>query len=675
VRIALGLFIVILLAIGHRAVGLQLVKGKHYRDRAYRQVHREVLLPPKRGLVLDRHGNRLAVSVDVPSVYANPREVGDDAPATAKQLAEVLDVDRYLLGDRLSGGKYFAWVKRRVTPREADRVKALRLPGIYLTKETQRFYPNRRLAGGIVGFAGLDGRGLEGVEKHFDSWLQGSSSSVAGLRDAHGRPVYIEGRPDLAPSSGHTLVLSIDKKLQFLTETALVKAVELYQARGGTAVVMDPHTGDILAMASAPDFDPNNYGAADVGALRNRAVTDLFEPGSTIKVFTVAAALEARVIRLDEQIYCENGVIEIGKHKIKDSHPHKWLTPEGIIQRSSNIGATKIAQRLGKRRLYTSLRLLGFGHRTGILLPGEPGGQLEPWRRWSEAKLSNVSFGQGMSVTAVQLATALSALANGGLLARPRVVLEIRDASGAPVVQYQKRTRRVLPTAVTTTVLQLMRSVVEKGGTGEEAALDGYSVAGKTGTAQKVAATSAQRARAQAEAQAAAAAEGKVAPRKVGYAEDLYLSSFIGVVPASRPRLVIVVAIDEPKDRHYGGEVAGPVFREIAEQALRYLGVPRDQAPRPPGKPDPKAAAKDVPVDRPEPEALPAPALPSAPPSGPTFAMPDLAGLGLAAVLERVRRLGLSCRVAGTGRVVGQSPAAGPAARVTPCVITLAPPG
>jgi len=675
IRVALGLFLLMLGAIGHRAYGLQLVQGEKYGRQARKQTIRTLKLPPKRGAVLDRHNTRLAVSVDVPSVYANPRQVGSAAPEVARKLAAILDADRFLLEERLSSKRYYAWIKRRITPNQARQVRKLGFEGIYLTRETRRFYPNRRLAGSVIGFAGLDGRGLEGVEKHFDSWLRGSSSSIKGVRDAHGKPVYIDGRPDLTPSAGHIVVLTIDKKLQFITENALRRTVELYQAKGGTAVVMDPYSGDILALASAPDFDPNNFGASDPEALRNRSVTDAYEPGSTMKVFTMAAAFQHRVVRLKEQIYCENGMIEIGKHKIKDSHPHKWLSLTGCIKKSSNICITKVAQRLGKRRLYTALRLFGFGHKSGVLLPGERSGHLMPWRRWSQAKLSNVSFGQGMTATSVQLAAALGALANGGMLYRPRIALEIRDATGRPVVQYRKRRRRVVSGASARRVIQMMRTVVEKGGTGEEAALDGYSVAGKTGTAQKVAATSAKRAKALAEAAARAAQNGKPPPKKKpsGYADDLYLASFIGVVPASRPRLVIVVTVDEPKDRYYGGEVAGPVFREIAEQAMRYLGVPRDLTP------DPKKKRRVVKgasaADVREPTVEPAPALPVSTPGGPRFTMPNFTGMSMAAVLRRARKLGLRCRVTGTGHAVRQHPAPGAASRKTRCRVIFAPPG
>jgi cell division protein FtsI (penicillin-binding protein 3) len=436
---------------------------------------------------------------------------------------------------------------------------------------------------------------------------------------------------------------------------------------------MDPYTGDILAMASMPDFDPNNFAASAQKNLRNRAVVDAYEPGSTMKVFTMAAALQHRVVRRGEKIYCENGMIEIGRHKIKDSHPHKWLTLTEIIQKSSNIGATKIGQRLGKRRLYTALRLFGFGHKTGLLLPGERSGHLGRWRRWSEAKLSNVAFGQGMTATSVQLAAALSALANGGLLYRPRIVLDIRDATGAPVVRYRKRWRRVVSAAVARRVIRMMRTVVESGGTGQEAALDGYSVAGKTGTAQKVAATSAKRAKAQAEALARAARLGKPLTRKpAGYAEDLYIASFVGVVPASRPRLAVVVTVDEPTEEHYGGTVAGPVFREIAREAMRYLGVPRDQEPGEGRRASRRRAGRPRALPRDEPRA---PALPVPPPEGPTVRWPDLSGLSLKALMDRLRKLGLRCSVSGSGRVVSQQPAPGPAARGAPCRVVLAPPG
>lgn len=677
IRLRIGfsfsLFLLAFAAIGHRAFGLQLLHGERYRKQARRQALHTLKIPPKRGPILDRHGNRLAVSVDVPSIYANPRQVGVRATEIAARLAAILDADRFLLAERLSGRRYFVWVKRRVTPRQAAAVKALHLPGVFLTHESRRFYPDRRLAGAVLGFAGMDGRGLEGVEKSFDRWLRGSESTVTGLQDAHGKLVYVHGRPDMGPSAGHTLVLTLDKKLQFITERALHQAVTDNQAKSGSAVVMDPYSGDILAMANVPDFDPNNVATADPAALRNRAVTDAYEPGSVMKIFTMSAAFQQRVTRLGELIPCNNGVIEIGQHKIKDSHPHKVLTPTGIIQKSSNIGATKLALRLGRFKLYRALRLFGFGHRTGLLLPGERSGNLGHWRRWSKAKLSNVSFGQGMTTTTVQLAAALSAIANGGLLYRPRIALAIRDADGRPVIRYQKRWRRVISERSTRIVLKMMRTVVKKGGTGEEAAVPGYSVAGKTGTAQKVAASSTRRAQARAEALAQAALHGNTRPvhETVGYANDLYLASFVGVVPASRPRLVIAIAVDEPQTRHYGGDVAGPAFRQIAQEAMRYLGVPRDQTV------DKRSQKRVVPslVEPPEPAAgPPAPPLPVAAAGPVGNQMPDLRGLGLRSLVTRLRKQALRCSITGTGQVVAQQPAPGAARSGSSCRVMLAPP-
>jgi cell division protein FtsI (penicillin-binding protein 3) len=586
--------------------------------------------------------------VDVPSVYANPRHVKGRERATAWQLARVLDADPYLVEERLRTNRYFVWVQRRVSPEQARRVQHLRLKGVYFTKETRRFYPNGRLAGQLLGFAGVDGRGLEGVELYFDRWLRGSTSVVTGIKDAMGRAVFVEGMPDLGPSSGHTVVLTIDKNIQYKAELALEAAVKEYKAKGGTLVVMNPRNGEVLAMASAPGYDPNNHTASTPDCWRNRAVTDAFEPGSVTKVFTLAAALETRVARVNDHVYCENGKIEIDDHIIRDSHPNKWLTVRDCIKKSSNICTYKLAQRLGKRRLYTYLRQFGFGNKAGIELPGERKGRLRAWRRWSRVALANISFGQGFTTTAVQLAAAVSALANGGRLFAPRVVRSIRDADGGVTALYRPRSRRAISKSVAKRVVEIMKTVVEPGGTGVQAALDEYQVAGKTGTAQKV-------------------------DRETGrYSKQHWVASFIGVVPADDPEVAIVVIIDEPQDKYYGGEVAAPVFKAVAETTLEILGVPKRRTRRR------KKKNRDAELKKLKGQLgayrQVAPPLPFPAPAGPKIQFPDFTGLSIHEVMQKAERAGLNCRLEGSGVAVNQSPPPGPAPADVECKVGFKPP-
>ena len=536
-----------------RAFHLQIATGDRLREMAEGQHLRELRVSPRRGAIYDRHGAELAVSADVDSVYANPRRLKameQDPRTVARRIARILDVDPERLAKRLAADRYFVWIERRVTPNEATRIRGLDIPGVELTTESRRYYPNRHLAAHLVGFADIDGRGIEGIELAYEDQLRGSDRRVAAIRDRRGHVVFADDMEDDRSMQGQSVVLTIDKAIQHIAERELALGVRTFEARGGSVVVMDPSTGEILALANYPPFNPNEPSKHATAHRRNRAVVDRFEPGSTVKPFTMAAALAAGAVKPNQSINCENGVTRMGGRLLHDAHPYEWLTPTQVLAYSSNIGIAKIAQDLGKKDLYRTFRRFGFGEPTGLGVPGETAGILRHYRRWYEIDTATVSFGQGMSVTNVQLATAMSAIANGGRLMQPMLVRRMSDGHGATIEESKPRVRRqVVPRRVAKLVGQMLTAVTEPGGTAIEAAVDGYLVAGKTGTAQK-----------------ADYVHG-------GYAKDKWLASFIGFAPAERPAVVISVVIDEPVIAHYGGTVAGPVFRRIAEVTLRHMGI------------------------------------------------------------------------------------------------------
>jgi cell division protein FtsI (penicillin-binding protein 3) len=541
----------LLIAVGKRAFTLQVRDADRLRGMAEEQYLREIELPPRRGRILDRNGAELASTADVDSIYCNPRRLPDPRDA-ARRLSRILGIDRADLEKKLSQRRYFAWIKRKVTPDEVTAVKALGLPGLAFTREPRRFYPNRTLAATIMGHAGSEGNGLDGIELALDKYLRGTSTSVQGMRDALGRDIALEASPDGSldgPSTaGSDVVLTIDRYLTFITERALAAGAAEHRAKGAIALMMDPRTGELLAMASVPTYNPNDpQSAADAGA-RNRAITDAFEPGSTMKTFTIAAALDAGVVKPDDRFDCMMGRMMVGKYTIHDTHPYGALTVSDVFKHSSNIGTTKIARKLGRDGLAEALERFGFGRPTGIGLPGERAGVVRPVAKWGDIGFANIAFGQGLTVTPLQMLTGVAAIAGGGVYRQPRIVARIVQPDGTIDALPAAPDRRVMAPASARTMLGIMRGVTEQGGTAKQAAIDGYAVGGKTGTAQKV-------------------ANGHYDPNK-------WVSSFVGVVPAEDPRLVIMVVVDEPQGGHLGGLVAAPIFREIAEQSLRYLHVP-----------------------------------------------------------------------------------------------------
>jgi cell division protein FtsI (penicillin-binding protein 3) len=614
-----------------RAFHVQIASGDRLRGMAEDQHLRHLRVSPRRGAIYDRHGAELAVSVDVESVYANPRRLKameQDPQTVARRIAKVLDVDREQLAKRLGSHRYFVWIERRVSPNEATRIRELDIPGVELTSEARRYYPNRHLAAHLLGFADIDGRGIEGIELAYEDRLRGLDRRVEAIRDRRGHVVFADDMEDARTIQGQSVVLTIDKAIQHIAERELALGVRTFEARGGSVVVMDPSTGEILALANYPPFNPNEPSKHPTAHRRNRAVVDRFEPGSTVKPFTMAAALAAGAVKPNQSINCENGVTRMGGRLLHDAHPYEWLTPTQILAYSSNIGTAKIAQDLGKKELYRAFRRFGFGEPTGIRVPGETAGILRHYRRWYEIDTAAVSFGQGMSVTNVQLATAMSAIANGGRLMQPMLVRRMSDGHGATIEENKPRVRRqVVPRRVAKLVGQMLTAVTEPGGTAIEAAVDGYLVAGKTGTAQK-----------------ADYVHG-------GYAKDKWLASFIGFAPADRPSVVISVVIDEPVIAHYGGTVAGPVFRRIAEVTLRHMGI------APEGRQAVLAKKKEQRV----PAAEAGPVLEDEAVEKGESAVPNVRSLPLRQAVIALHAQSLVAEVQGSGLVVTQDPAPGKA--------------
>lgn len=613
-----------------RAFHLQVASGDRLREMAEGQHLRNLRVSPRRGAIYDRHGAELAVSADVDSVYANPRRLRameQDPSSVASRLAKVLDVDPEVLTKRLSSDRYFVWVERRVTPHEAALVRELDVPGVELTTESRRYYPNRHLGAHLIGFADIDGRGIEGVELAFEDRLRGSATRVEAVRDRRGHVVFADDMKDDRSMQGQNVVLTIDKTIQHVAERELALGVRTFEARGGSVVVMDPSTGEILALANYPPFNPNEPSKHPTAHRRNRALVDRFEPGSTVKPFTMAAALAAGAVKPNQSINCENGVARIGGRRLHDAHPYEWLTPTQILAHSSNIGTAKIALELGRKKLYRAFRRFGFGEPTGIGLPGETAGILRHYRRWYEIDAAAVSFGQGMSVTNVQLATAMGAIANGGRLMQPMLVHRLTDGHGNTIEENKPRVRRqVVPRRIAKLVGQMLTAVTEPGGTAVEAGVDGYLVAGKTGTAQK-----------------ADYVHG-------GYAKDKWLASFIGFLPADDPAVVISVVIDEPVIAHYGGTVAGPVFRRIAEVTLRHMGI----------APAGRQALLKKKAQRSVVAATSAKPLQDEVDSGES-AVPDVLSLPLRQAVVALHAQSLVPEVSGSGIVVSQRPTPGKA--------------
>jgi cell division protein FtsI (penicillin-binding protein 3) len=534
-----------------RLVSLQVLQAAELTARADRQHQKSVTVEGARGTVTDRHGKVFAMNVEVPSIFGVPTSL--DSPANAaRSLSPVLHIRREEIEKKLRQDRHFVWLARKVEPEQGRRLEQLSIDGIGMVMEGRRFYPKGPLLAHVLGFVGMDGVGLEGLERRYESQLHGEKRLTILQRDALGRTVFPKDLREQVPATGQALSLTIDEVIQYIAEKELEEAVDHARAKSGTIIVMEPRTGAILAMAVSPRFDPNAVASLTADRWRNRALTDTYEPGSTMKVVVAAAALEERVMMPGSMLFGENGRMTIANTTIHDHEKLGWMTFAQMIQKSSNIGAAKTGMLVGDQRLYRYLQAFGFGQRTDIDLPGEVSGLLKAPREWGRRSLASISMGQEVGVTPLQMITAVSAIANDGVLMKPYVVAEVRDQKGQRMKEILPQVkRRVVSPATAHTLTTIMEGVVSSG-TGTKAAIPGFRVAGKTGTAQKV------------------------DPRTGTYSSALSIGSFVGFVPADAPRLTIIVVIDEPQGEAWGGVVAAPVFRRVGEQVLTYLGVPRD---------------------------------------------------------------------------------------------------
>lgn len=544
VGIAFTLFFTI---IGAKAMYLQIFCRSWLSEKAANQYEVSLISSGKRGTIYDRNLREMAVSIDVTSIAAHPPQI-KNPKAAAKSLAKALKINRNVLAKRLTSEKKFVWIKRKVTPKEAETVRNLNIDGLVFLSEHKRFYPNKTLASQLIGFTDIDDNGLEGIEFYCNDDLKGADSRYTVLRDAHGRGFEAENTAG-SDSSGKNLVLTIDSNIQYIAETTLAETVTKFSAKSGMAVVMATGTGAVLALAHFPFLNPNALNEFDQELWRNRVITDPFEPGSTMKIFSAAAAIESGSSSPNSIFYCENGEYRVGRHVVHDTHEYGWLSLQQIIKYSSNIGAIKFSTKTGSEHLFRTLRNFGFGTKTGIDCPGETAGSLASFKKWTKIDAGTISFGQGISVSALQLIAATSAIANKGIFMKPYVVQAITDRNGRLIKSFApSEGRRVISEKTAKTLTRIMQTVTTEGGTGVNAALEGYSVCGKTGTAQKIG-------------------------NNGTYANGKYISSFVGFVPSEHPKVAVLVIIDEPKGQHYGGTVAAPGFRNIAQKTLAYMNL------------------------------------------------------------------------------------------------------
>ena len=648
--IAIGL-VIWMLAIGARLVQLQVNQHEELASRARSQQVGAIETSPSRGQLLDRQGRELARSIDTESFFADPREILNTDNA-ARRIAAVTGQDRTELAGRLSEAKEtnkkFVWIVRRLDIQSASKLDQLNLDGIYSRKEPKRYYPNDSLAAHVLGFVGTDEIGLSGVEQYYNEKIRGEAGKVFLERDRDRRAFEsyeVQSHP------GQTVVLTIDQAIQYRTEQALSAAVDRAHAKSGAAIVMDPRTGEILALANAPTFDPNQPAANSAEARANGALQNIYEPGSTFKIVAYSAAIEKGLVKPDDKIDCQMGQITVAGRLIHDGHPYGVLTVADALAKSSNVGAIKLGLLVGNESMYDYMKRLGFGARTGIDLAGESAGLLRPVSRWQPASIGSLAMGQEVGVTPLQMATAYSALANGGSLVKPHLVREVRTPDGTVVFRAKTESRRALKPE-TAAAMRGMFEGVTLHGTARKAQLNGYTAAGKTGTAQKI------------------------DPRTRTYSPTKFVGSFVGFAPVNNPAVVIIVVIDEPQGSYHGGDVAAPVFREIAEQILPELNITPDleikSAPALIAQ-----AAQASPKTREEEQRQSeerAATLPKV--SARNFSnganevvfavatkrgalMPDLRGQSVRDVARMCARLGLLLEARGEGRALRQNPEAG----------------
>lgn len=536
-------FVVVIARLAH----LQLFRGEALAMKAERQHQQVVNIEGERGVIFDRAMRELAVNLDMPSMYGDPSSI-ENPGDVAKKISEDVDVNPNTLAKRLDNDRHFVWIKRRMAPRAAKSIESMNLKGIGFIPETKRFYPKKEMIGHILGFTDIDDRGMEGVERYYEKALHGKKGTILLERDARRRTVLTNTLLD--PLKGDSLRLTIDEVIQHIMEKELASSVDEHGAVDGVGIAMDPYTGEILAMAVYPRFNPNTPGQYISEQWRNRAITDLYEPGSTFKFVAASGVLEEGLVSPNEIVHDGSGSMVYGGAVIHDPHPTNHpMTFKEVVAHSSNVGTAKISVMLGKERLYQYARRFGFGEKTGIDLPGEVSGIIRKPSTWSGRSLMTISIGQEVGVTPVQLITAMSAIANGGWLVRPHIVSEIIDSQGVARRIKPELERRVISKNTSRKMTEILKEAVGPEGTGKLAVVDGFSTAGKTGTAQKI------------------------DPETGRYSRSRFVSSFAGFVPADSPEIAILIVINEPKGIAWGGSVAAPVFKRVAEQTLQYMHV------------------------------------------------------------------------------------------------------
>lgn len=645
-----GLAVVWMVAVLTRVSYLQLFRYREYLERANRQQERIIEISPMRGAIYDRNGRELAMSIPVDSCFADPDEISDPA-MVARLLSHVLKTPAEEIEQKLTQSRSFAWIARKITPQQAARIRALNLRGIYFQKENKRFYPQRTLAASVLGYVDMDEHGLGGVEYSLDKFIRGRPSRMLVLADARRR--WLD-RSETRADKGDTVVLTIDQTIQFIAEKALAAGIKRTHAKGGSVVVQDPNTGQLLAVANWPGFDSNDAGFYPPDARVDRVVADAYEPGSIFKTILFSSALQEGVAQPTDVVDCQMGSIVVAGRLIHDWHPFGLLTVEQILINSSDVGSIKIALRLGAPKYYQYIRSFGFGQLTGIKLPGENRGLLRPVDEWTASSIGSIAIGQEISVTPIQMISAESAIANGGTLRRPQIIREVLRGNQI-VMQENPDPRRVIDETTAATMREMMEQVVLEG-TGTPAQPFGYTAAGKTGTAQKI------------------------DPATGRYSKKNYNASFIGYAPVNNPVVTILVNLDSPKGGHEGGPTAGPVFKEVAEQVLAYMNVPHDMPELPTLEKASLRRSRQRPSFGTQFEAnfakkskrvaqivpLPNPGTASVPESstvaiaeGQTVTVPNLIGQSVRGVTEACSRLGLMPILVGDGIALDQSPDAG----------------
>jgi stage V sporulation protein D (sporulation-specific penicillin-binding protein) len=535
---------------------LQTIRYTFYHKIANEEHTFSEKLQPKRGTIYDRNMRVLAVNLNRESVYANPREI-KSKEETAEILASALDLDKDAVIEKISKDKGFVWIKRKLTSKEALQLRKKTIAGVGFIEESKRFYPNLQLACHVLGSVDIDNKGLEGLESLYDNYLKGQGGWLTSMQDAKKNLLKSYQEDFLPPKNGYDLVLTIDDVIQNIAERELYKMYDKYHAKGASIIVMDPKNGDILALANYPNFDLNNMTKRPTESIRNRAINDFFEPGSIFKIVTASTALEENAVKLDDKFNCENGAWKIGKRVLHDHKPHGILTFREVIEKSSNIGTVKVASIFGPEKMYKYMRLFGFYEKTGIDLPGEVVGMNRPISSWTSSSMYAIPMGQEVTSTTIQLARAISVIADNGFLVKPRIVKHIVDEDGEVIKDFPSQvTRKVISPQTAAKMRGILMGVVETG-TGQKAKMEEFSSGGKTGTAQKV-------------------------DPGGTYSHNRFVASFIGFAPVSKPVLAVAICVDEPHPVYFGGDVAAPVFKNVVDESLKHLNIKDTYTPSKP---------------------------------------------------------------------------------------------